>query len=315
MAKLPELSNPTRDAIFRSYENDSRDGFRSHLGASLIGRECERDIWYSFRWVMRSNFSGRMVRLFETGQLAESRFIQDLRRTGATVIEVDPETGRQFTVTAHGGHFGGSLDGVGYDLLEAPHTWHVLEFKTHSDKSFNDLLNKRVFGSKEQHYAQMQIYMRLIKLTRTLYMAVNKNNDDLYLERIELDIQYADRLLAKAKRIIDSPNPLPKISNDADWYQCRMCSHASICHESAAIEVNCRTCMYSTPIEGAWHCAKHDSTISDREQRLGCDFHLYIPSLVPAEQIDAGDGWVEYQLSNGQLWRDTGSNKSVELAK
>ena len=31
---------------------------------------------------------------------------------------LDPETGRQFRVEAHGGHFGGSLDGVALGLLE-----------------------------------------------------------------------------------------------------------------------------------------------------------------------------------------------------
>src|SRR6266853_4197332 len=26
------------------------DGFRSHLGASIIGNDCYRQIWYMFRW-------------------------------------------------------------------------------------------------------------------------------------------------------------------------------------------------------------------------------------------------------------------------
>ena len=37
MAELPTITSPTRDAIFAAYEADSGDGFRSHLGASLIG--------------------------------------------------------------------------------------------------------------------------------------------------------------------------------------------------------------------------------------------------------------------------------------
>ena len=157
MAELPDISSPTRDAIFAAYEADTRDGFRSHLGASLIGKECERALWYDFRWTTRSKHPGRLLRLFETGQLEEARLVRNLRRTGATVLEVDPETGRQIRVQAHGGHFGGSLDGVAINLLEAPRTWHVLEFKTHSNKSFGDLVAKKVRESKPQHFAQMQI--------------------------------------------------------------------------------------------------------------------------------------------------------------
>lgn len=78
----------------------------------------------------------------------------------------------------------------------------MLEFKTHAAKSFVDLVAKGVQRSKPQHYAQMQIYMRLTGMTRAMYLAVNKDNDDLYVERVEVDGDFADRLLAKAGRII-----------------------------------------------------------------------------------------------------------------
>jgi hypothetical protein len=191
MAELPIKLCPTREAIFSAYEADSGDGFRSHLGASLIGKHCERALFYDFRWVTRAKHEGRLLRLFETGQLEESRLVLNLRRVGATVLEVDPDTGRQFRVQAHGGHFGGSLDGVAINLLEAPKTWHVLEFKTHSNKSFNELVAKTVRESKPQHFAQMQIYMHLMGMARAMYMAVNKDNDDLYIERVEVDTEYA----------------------------------------------------------------------------------------------------------------------------
>ena len=132
MADLPAPSTPTLTAIYASYEARQGDGFRDHLGASIIGKSCARALWYDFRWVTPSRHSGRLLRLFETGQLEEDRMVRNLRATGATVLEVDPDTGRQFRVEAHGGHFGGSLDGVALGLLEAPKTWHVLEFKTHS---------------------------------------------------------------------------------------------------------------------------------------------------------------------------------------
>lgn len=118
MATLPDAPSPTRDAIFAAYEADRDDGFRPHLGASQIGKPCERALWYDFRWVTRSGFQGRILRLFETGQLEEARLVRNLRRIGATVLEVDPETGRQWRVEAHGGHFGGSLDAVALGLIE-----------------------------------------------------------------------------------------------------------------------------------------------------------------------------------------------------
>jgi hypothetical protein len=312
MAELPLTSCPTRDAIFAAYEADTSDGFRSHLGASLIGKECERALWYDFRWTTRAKFPGRVLRLFETGHLAEARLVQNLRRTGATVLEVDPETGRQFRVQAHGGHFGGSLDGIAHNLLEAPKTWHVLEFKTHSAKSFADLAAKHVRQSKPQHFAQMQIYMSLTGLTRALYVAVNKDNDDLYIERVELDTAVSARLLEKAQRVIFAATPLPRISEDPSWYQCRLCDHADVCHGKQAAEINCRTCLHATPIDGGWHCARHNKSLTEVDQRTACAHHLYLPPLVPGRQVDAGEGWVEYEFADGVRWRDVGLNKNTQ---
>ena len=309
MAELPAITSLTREAIFAGYEADASDGFRSHLGASLIGKACERALWYDFRWTTKARFEGRVLRLFETGNREEERLVRNLRRTGATVLEVDPETGRQFRVQAHGGHFGGSLDGVAIHLLEAPKAWHVLEFKTHSNKSFTDLVAKKVRESKPQHFAQMQIYMNLMGMNRAMYLAVNKDTDDLYVQRVEADVAYTEQLLEKARRIIFAPTPLQRISEEPSWYQCRLCDHADVCHGTRAAEVNCRTCLHSTPVEGGWHCDRHQKPLSEVDQRTGCEQHLYLPPLVPAAQVDAGEDWVDYEFSGGVCWRDAGLNK------
>ena len=310
MAPLPPPPAPTLDAIYAAYVADADDGFRDHLGASIIGKECHRALWYDFRWVTRRSFSGRMLRLFDTGKREEERLVRDLRRTGATVLDTDPETGRQWRVEAHGGHFGGSLDGVAINLLEAPKTWHVLEFKTHSAKSFNDLVAKRVRDSKPQHYAQMQVYMHLTGIPRAMYLAVCKDTDDLYVERIAVDAVFAEGLLEKARRVIFAATPPARISEDPAWFQCRFCDHAPLCHAGdTAPEINCRTCLHSTPVEGGWHCARHDRRLSEVDQRTACPQHLFLPPLVPGRQVDAGDDWIEYEFASGNRWRDTGMNK------
>ena len=309
VAELPTITSPTREAIFHGYEEDASEGFRPHLGASLIGKDCERALWYDFRWTTRSRYAGRVLRLFETGQLEEARLVRNLRRTGATVLEVDPQTGRQWRVEAVGGHFGGSMDAVVINLLEAPKTWHVLEFKTHAAKSFADLVAKKVRESKPQHFAQMQVYMHLAGLTRAMYLAVNKDDDDLYVERVEADPAFAEKLLEKARRVIFAALPGARISEDPTWYQCRWCDHAGVCRGEAEPNVNCRTCLHATPVEGGWTCERHQKPLTEADQRAGCPSHLFVPALVPAEQVDAGPDWVEYVFAGGNRWRDTGMNK------
>lgn len=260
----------TREAIFQAYERQADHGFRAHLGASIIGKDCERALWYDFRWATRALHQGRVLRLFETGMREEARLVQNLRATGATVLDVDPETGRQYRVSALGGHFGGSLDALGLGLLEDPEHWHVLEFKTHSASSFRELLAKGVRISKPMHFSQMQIYMHLMALQDALYVGVNKDTDDIYIERVRYDAAIAKGLLDKAKRVIFSPSPPERLSNDPSWYQCKWCDHREICHSNQAPERSCRSCEHVKPIEGGWHCLAHDEPLSSAAQREGC---------------------------------------------
>lgn len=302
MAALPSSPTPTLSAIYAGYEAQQGDGFRDHLGASLIGKSCLRALWYDFRWATPARFEGRMLRLFETGQLEEARLVRNLRSTGATVLEVDPATGKQFRVSAHGGHFGGSLDGAAIGLLEAPKTWHVVEFKTHSVKSFADLTAKGVEASKPRHYAQMQIYMHLTGMSRAMYLAVCKDTDALHIERIEADKAESERLLDKAGRVINAPRPPSRLTDDPAWFECRFCDHRGVCHDRQAPAVNCRSCLHSSPVDGGWSCARFDQPIGPQAQRAGCPKHLFIPDFIPSEVIDAGDDFVAYRLGDGSTW-------------
>ncbi len=322
MAELPAPPTPTLTAIYAAFEAGRGDGFRDHLGASLIGKSCARALWYDFRWVTPARQSGRILRLFETGQLEEARLVRDLRATGATVLEVDPETGRQFRVEAHCGHFGGSLDAVALGLLEAPKTWHVVEFKTHSAKSFAELTAKGVVAAKPQHVAQMQVYMHLTGITRALYVAVCKDTDALHIERVPVAPEMGERLLEKAGRIIFAQHPPVRISQDPAWYECRLCDHHPICHGEGAATATCRSCLHATPVDalpeevgtgsssgsattkdlGGWHCARHDRMLDPSDQRRACTRHLFIPDLVPGEVTDAGEDFVSYRMRDGSAW-------------
>jgi hypothetical protein len=309
MAPLPPPRNPTIDAIYRAYEASAEDGLRPHLGASLIGHDCERSLYYTFHWATVERHDGRLLRLFQTGHLAESRFVADLRRIGCEVQETDPETGNQWRVSAVGGHFAGSMDGVVLGLPEAPRTWHVAEFKTHGEKSFTELKKKGVKEAKPLHWSQMQVYMHLGGLDRAFYMAVNKNTDELYAERVRIDADEGTRLVAKAERVIRATAAPPRIAATEDFYKCRFCSHGAVCWGKAAPPRHCRSCVFSEAVEGGWKCGKSGNGLSVAEQKAGCPDHRYSPTWIPGEQVDAAEdgSWISYEMSDESgTWTDKG---------
>lgn len=297
MAAIPPATSATVEAIYTSYERARAGEHRPHLGASLIGHDCDRFLWLTFRHAMAPKFSGRMLRLFETGNLAEPRFVADLRAIGCEVSE-EQEPGKQWRETAVDGHFGSAIDGAVLGLPEAPKTWHLVEMKTHNAKSFSVLVAKGVREAKPQHYAQMVVGMELHGFTRALYLAVNKDNDELYSERIKADPIEATRLVERARRIVYADKPPERIGG-SDWFQCKFCPSRAICHENQFPERNCRTCLHATPVPGCkWECALHGDCRAD------CPDHQYIPELVPGKQVDVRDGRVVYEMHGGVEWVD-----------
>jgi len=217
---LPKEPETVR-AIYAHYKKmGDAEPTRGYLGASSIGHHCQRYLWYQFRYCCKPEFNGRMYRLFETGELEESRFEIDLENIDCEVHCLD-SNGEQFEVSALGGHFSGHMDGCAIRIPEAPKTWHVLEFKTHNAKSFAKLKKEGVEKSKLQHYEQCQVYMLLTGMTRTLYLARNKDTDELYSERIKYDRKRAYGLKHRAEYIILNTKPPPRISERSDYYQCK----------------------------------------------------------------------------------------------
>ncbi|WP_421717471.1 PD-(D/E)XK nuclease family protein [Algiphilus sp.] len=297
---------------------------RGHLGASEIGNPCDRALWYSFRWAAEEEFSGRMLRLFERGQREEDSLSDLLRWAGVEVQTIDPETGEQYRHRSVGGHFSGGRDGYGLGLKEAPKAWHVLEYKTHNAKQFARLQKEGVAKSHPKHYAQCQIYMHHGRdpvdgnpVHRAFYLAVCKDDDQLYAERIHYDPAFAMKLEARAERIIYAQQPPARISDNPTWWECKFCPYYQVCHQRAAPAVHCRTCAHATPeragVKGnpeaaRWSCRLHGlPELGLHEQRQGCQQHRYIPNLVTwAEPVDAD---VE---RNAVLYRLTADGRIVE---
>jgi hypothetical protein len=316
MVALPEIQSETSAAIERAWAEAQVPHDDATLRASKIGDPCDRRLWFGFRWAHApERHSGRALRIFETGNIEEDRLVEDLRRIGCHVDATDPETGEQYEVSFLAGHFTGHTDGEVEGVPEAPKTRHLLECKTHNDKSFKELKRLKVREAKPMHFAQMQIYMHGRALTRALYVAVNKNDDEIYTERVEYDPAFALAVLARAERLIRSDKAPARIVEslaDKMAWQCTFCPAKAVCHDGALPRRTCRTCIHATPEmdgSGRWSCVRHlIQSLSPDQQRQGCPNHLYLPDLVPGEQVDADPvaETITYRFADGGTWVDGG---------
>lgn len=318
MVAIPiQATDPTLEAADRALEGaEFRRGRRDYLGMSAIGNECDRNLWYDLRWVMKVKHNAETLKRFADGHHGEDLQADRLRMVdGITLLTVDPDNGRQFGFSDCDEHFKGHMDGAILGLLQAPKSWHVWEHKQVGDKKQAELIKlKERLGEKNAlkawnpvYYAQGLLYMHYSGMTRHYLTCSTPGGRSTVSIRTDPDIAEALRLIARADRIIKAPVPPGRISEDPAWFKCRWCNFHSLCHGDTPADRSCRTCLHSSPVaDGKWWCSRHECELSRAEQEQGCPDHRFIPPIVHGEQSDVDGDTVIYLLKTGELWRDEG---------
>lgn len=309
MAPLPSTTtiSPTVLAIYRAYEAANEQWDSLGISVGEIGNPCDRALYYNLRWASPAEtIEGRKVSIFRTGDMWEERMVADLEAIGVEVW------GQQERIRLASGHVRGKIDGRALGILEAPKTEHLMEFKSSNSKAFAKIKKDGVRKAKPLHFAQCQIGMHALGLSRAGYMVTNKDDDERYFERLEYDHEFCIRTIARAERIIFNDEPPAKLHEDPNHkmaFECGWCRHRAVCHEGAMPRVTCRSCLHSSPErhgDGAWSCGRWMKPISTDEQREACPTHLWIPALIDGEQTDCDEtaGTVTYRLRSGETYVD-----------
>jgi hypothetical protein len=206
---------------------------RSYLGASRWGEACERKLGYEYHKVPKdTGFSARTYRIFDAGHDYEERVVMYLKSAGF-ILENQNADGKQIGFFVADGKLGGHCDGVIYGgPVDLPYPL-IFECKSLNDKSWNETKKKGVKESKPIYYAQIQIYCAYFDVPNGgLFVAINKNDGELYYEHVPFDPRTAQDTSDKALRVVrsESPEELPRITLDPSNFQCRFCDYKATCH-------------------------------------------------------------------------------------
>jgi len=269
------------DAIEQA--QDPHDSFRDHLGMSLIGHECSRRSWYTYRWFTQVRHKAQTLRKFRRGHDEEPKVLEWLQAAGVDVSALDPKTGKQYAFRdKQAPQVGGSIDGILRKVPgQDPKERIGFECKTMEASIFRQVQSKGCRVAQPIHYSQMQGYMDLsqdtpTRLSKFLYLTVNKNTDEIHTEIIEWDALRSDLELNLARQVVAMTDPPDKVSQYEDWYLCKMCDHRDVCHRAAKPATNCRTCIHGrrkANDPALWVCSRFDLALNRTNQLEGCEYH------------------------------------------
>jgi hypothetical protein len=257
------------------------------IGASAIGKECPRDIWYDFHWASpkRNKLpifteapttaqqtalekAAASIMVFQRGNLEELRARALLVLAGVRLWlpkELGKGGGFYFDHTA--GRYDGAVAGVPDDESEM-----LFEGKSVNKKGMDALeKGEGIRTSKIEHHCQVQIYMHHSHSPKCLYFSVCKDDERMYAEIVSYDAHFASRLVQRTQNIVHGAQA-PARSHEATYFWCKdWCDHRAVCHEKAPPVKSCRSCSFASVVGGDWHCAQKGRVLSMPDQKAGCE--------------------------------------------
>jgi len=197
---------------------------RDYMGASILGKECDRDLWYSYK-KPKPVHDPRVQRIFDMGHIIEEYVVGLLREAGLSVYEKD-EAGKQFGFID--GAIAGHMDGVVMGLTESTKP-HLLEIKSANEKRFKDFEKKGVKKMSNEYWVQIHVYMQKFKLDKGLFVIMNKNTCELYFERVDYDKGVADVYLTRGHELVGQVEEPSRKYKSSTFFKCRFCNYNEEC--------------------------------------------------------------------------------------
>lgn len=197
---------------------------RGYIGASSIGADCWRQIWYDFKGAKARHFTPKQQRTFEIGKRLEGLVIDLLIDAGLDIeIPSIKNNFLEFSDSEHS-YFKGHCDAIiiNHDA--------ILEIKAVKDASFKIFVKEGFKSWNKKYFDQVQAYMGMSGIKKAFVFMINKDTSELHDELVEFDSDVYEKLRTKVCMIYESKTPPPKINNSPLLYECKMCKFNEVCH-------------------------------------------------------------------------------------
>ncbi len=197
--------------------------------------DCARRIGYNLLGYAAEPHAERLLGIFAAGHFFEQLVLAGMRTAGLQVVSHTPD-GQQFEAVGFDppmiGHFDGRV--LINDVIS------LVEIKSANTSRFSTMVAKGVGRSDPKYYAQMQSYMHHDSLEQAFYVAINKDNSDVYTEVVPYDSEFMDVLLIRLRLIwsITRQGLLPEPEFPKASYTCQSCPFTGHCPGTQSVGGN-----------------------------------------------------------------------------
>lgn len=238
-----ELTMKISEKILNEYAQNPKynDIPLKNLKPSSAGHECKRKLFFLFNgcFYEQRKMDPSRVLMIKEGVRLEEDLIADIERI--IFMEQWPKTQKEFKIPSSDFLSAGKTD----FFLDDENT--IIEIKTMSRNSFNQLKKKGLKEYSNKYYTQVQIYLNELFSQRGeangILIALNRDTFELYEENILYDQEYAIEAINTVKNISLSDDIPMRLSEDSKYYICRMCEYKDLCHGEKLPTPRCGSCL------------------------------------------------------------------------
>lgn len=216
---------------------------RNYIGASSIGEDCEKKLYYKLRHADKAKARrAELILAANDGHRSEDLVASYIRQIPGIELWTYKNDGGQygFHERFHDVDFKGHVDGIIKGIPQAPATVHIWENKSSNQKIYDAFLKaKEKHGTKgalaawnPKYYAQAVINMEKFDISRHYMTVCLAGTRKISSCRTEANPQLAKLLTEKAARVASAKTPPFGISENPTFYECKyMCDFYEHCFE------------------------------------------------------------------------------------
>ncbi len=216
----------TKDVLTKKIEKAQEsitDAPRDYIGASVIGSDCLRQIWYEFKGEKCEKVPAKTRRTWAVGKKLEELILDWLEMSGIPIDRMWHDLSSSRVLK-----FRGHVDSV---VMKEGKPFAILEVKTAKDSSFRLFVKKGLKRWSPQYYAQIQSYMGMSGIKKAYIIVFNKDTSELSDELVEFDEGFYELLEQKALMISNAVIIPPRVNSSPLWFQCKLCKFNKVCHK------------------------------------------------------------------------------------
>ena len=274
--------NRVVDAIDNAYAQEPEEKPRQYIGASSLGNECLAYQSFNMRGFPNTPARPNLKRIFQFGHALEDVVVADLKKAGFEVLEIDPDTGKQFKFSHCGGHVSGHTDGK----IKVDGEWLMLEIKSMNKTSFAKFVNHGIAKSHPSYNVQMHTYMAVFDMDKALMVAICKDNSQYHAEVVEFTDDVWNPVEERVNKVLSGS--CERISTRPEDFRCKMCFKKDVCWETKdepPIPKTAATCKFGEPDQekGGFfcdRCSTRGECCSEKEWRRFNSIHIDIGGLI-----------------------------------